>query len=155
VTFNVKKFMSENFSYREKEIEGVEPDLKNYNYGKKGKAKFKVRGLTGIELATVRDAVSQNQDIESLIEMLGSNISRDKVDAFKDAFGMSGKAPADWVRRVAILRLGCVDPEMQQDEVVKFGETFPITFSKLTDEIMILSGQGKLGESTASGATRK
>jgi hypothetical protein len=147
--------MSQNFTYREKEIEGIEPELKNFNSGKKGKVKFKVRGLTGIELATVRDAVSKNQDIEQMVEMIGSNISRDKVDAFKEALGMGDKAPADWVRRVAILRLGCVDPQMKQDEAVKFGETFPITFSKLTDEIMILSGQGKLGESIASGATQK
>ena len=33
--------MAENFSYREKEVEGVEPDLKDFNSGKKGKVTIK------------------------------------------------------------------------------------------------------------------
>jgi hypothetical protein len=152
VSFDLKKFETTNFNYREKEIDV--PELKDFFSGKK-KPKWKIRGLTGIELAEVRASVNRNKDIESMIEMLASDISKEKVDAFKDALGLSDKAPADWVRRVAILKLGSVDPEMNQENAVKLGETFPVTFSTLTDQIQILTGQGKLGESSASGTTRK
>ena len=81
--------------------------------------------------------------------------SKDKVDAVKEALGLSGKAPDDWVRRITILMLGSVDPPIERSDAVKLGEVFAVTFSRLTDQIQVLTGQGKLGESSASGATQK
>jgi len=150
--FNDKKFASTNFIYREKEIDV--PELKEFYDGRK-KPIWIVRGLTGIELAEVRDAVTRNQNFERLVQKMTSNLSRDKVEAVTTAFGMGDDLPDDYVRRLKILGLGSVDPKLPHDQVVKLADTFPVTFSRLTDEIMILTGVGKLGESNASGTIQK
>ena len=150
--FNAKKFETTNFNYREKDIDI--PEMKDFFDGRK-KPIWRVRGLTGIELANVRDAVTRNQNFERLVQQLTSNLSKTKVEAVTTAFGMGDDLPDDYVRRLTILKLGSVDPILPHDQIVKLAETFPVTFSKLTDEIMILTGAGKLGESTASGMTQK
>jgi hypothetical protein len=152
LSFDLKKFETTNFNYREKEIDV--PELKEFFNGKK-KPKWKIRGLTGIELAEVRASVNKNKDIEKMVELISSEFSKDKIEAFKEAFGMNDQAPDDWVRRVTILIFGSVDPVVDRPLAVKFGEVFPVTFQTLTDQIQILTGQGKLGEFTASGQTQK
>jgi hypothetical protein len=150
--FNAKKFETTNFIYREKEVDV--PELKEFFDGRK-KPIWIVRGLTGIEMAGVRDAVTKNQNFEKLIEQLTSSLSKDKVEAVTTAFGMGDDLPDDYVRRLKILKLGSVDPVLPHDQVVKLADTFAVTFSRLTVEIMIVTGAGKLGESNASGTIQK
>lgn len=152
MSFDLKKFETTNFSYREKEIDV--PALKEF-FSSKEKPRWKIRGLTGIELAMVRESVNKNKDIESMIEMLAGGKSEEKIGAIKEALGLSDKAPDDWVRRVTILMLGSVEPKVERSLAVRLGESHPVTFSMLTDQIQILTGQGKLGESSASGAIKK
>lgn len=125
MSFDLQGFQTTNFEPRTKEIDV--PQLKKW-FAKKEKPIWIVRGLSGIELAQVREAVARNRDLDKIAELLGSQVSKDKVEAIKKAFGFSDDAPADWVRRVAILKLGSVDPEMDQETSVKFGETYPVIF---------------------------
>jgi hypothetical protein len=151
MSFDVKKFETTNYVDRIEEvpIDKSEPELKKLFTGK-GKKVFKVKQLTGIELFTMREAVGRNKDLEGIVELLASQASKDRVDGVKKAFGMTDdNTPEDWVRRVHILKFGLVDPDLRKkhETVVKFGETFPVTFTTLTDKIIALTGQGKSGES--------
>jgi hypothetical protein len=135
------------------------PALKNL-FEKNEKPVWIVRGLTGIELAEVREAAQRNLNLEGLIELAASNLPKEKIKAVKEIIGLPGESksegsPDDYVRRLAILRLGSVEPEIEQPLAVKLAANYPVIFSKLTDEIMVLTGQGRLGEFKASGTTPK
>ena len=80
---------------------------------------------------------------------------KNKVSAALEAIGISDKLPDEYVRRLNVLRLGSVEPEIDHEDAKKIADYNALVFSKLTDEIMILTGYGKSGESNASGPTRK
>ena len=157
MTFDLNKFEATNYKDRTKKI--PVPALKKF-FGDKEKPVWTVRGLSGIELAEVREAAQRNLNLESVIELIMSNIPKEKVKAVKDIIGLPGESksegsPDDYVRRLAILRLGSVEPKVEQPIAVKLAANHPVTFSTLTDEIMALTGKGRLGEFSASGTTPK
>jgi hypothetical protein len=146
MNFDLKKFETTNFVDRTEEIEV--PELKDF-FDKKAKPVWKVRGMTGTEIAKMHDAVNRARDFEGILELIASGSSKDKIEGFKKALGISDDVPADFVRRVNMIKLASVDPDMsdKQELVVKLGEAFPVVFRTISDAIQRLSGQGKLGES--------
>lgn len=152
MAFDFKKFKSANFSFREKEVEVVQ--MKEF-FENGDKPVFKIRGLTGEELFQVRSAVQRAQNIEELVSQLSSGNVKQKVSAALDALGLGNGLPDDYVMRLRILHFGSVEPDLDMEHCKKIADAFPTAFTKLTDEIQILTGAGKLGESKPSGTTRK
>jgi len=164
MTFDLKKFDTAKF--RRRTAEEPVPELEEFfaEAGKKaaGKKKkneppvFRVQSLTGHELAEVKQAVRNNGSLEALAEALTSQVTKEQMAGFREALGLADKNPDDLVMRLAVLRLGCVDPAMEQSRAVRLADAYPSVFYRLTDRILTLTGQGKtLGESNASGTTRK
>jgi hypothetical protein len=150
--FDVEGFQAASFSFREKDI--PVPALKKF-FGKDEKPVFKIRGLTGEEMFRVRAAVSRAQNIEELVNQIAAGNIKEKVAAAVEAMGLGDGLPDDFVMRLNILKLGSVDPDLDFEDCKKVADKFPTMFSKLTDEIQVLTGKGQLGESQPSGATRK
>ena len=145
--FDIQKFETADYKFREKRI--PVPELKPFFNGET--AEWVVRNLTGAELAAVRDSVQRSKDIEAIIEGLASKNGKDKVEAIKDALGITGDSD-DYIRRLTVLELGTVSPKIARKHAVKLSEAHGVLFSTLTNEIYNLSGQGKsLGEPIASG----
>jgi hypothetical protein len=148
--FDLTKFETEQYRHRESVI-AVPALAKFFTEGEK--AEWKVRGLTGIEIAKVRESKKRAQNIEGLIERIASNVLSEKVTAVMDALGIDADSPDDYVQRLTMLEIGSVSPKIRRPHAVKLADVSPIEFHRLTDEIMNLTGQGKLGESSASGTT--
>jgi len=153
MAFDIEKFSSADLKQREAEVSV--PELKDF-FGKDEPTVWIVKGLTGEEHARVNDAVKQNKDLGALVQSLFSSSTEKKVDAIREAFGMSDEVPDDIVRRIAILRYGSVSPECSQELAVKIAKSFVIVLFNLTTKIMELTGLGStLGELKASGQTKE
>lgn len=145
--FDIQKFETADFKFREKRV--PVPDLKPFFNG--DDPVWTVRNLTGAELALVRDSVQRAKDLESIIDALAKGSGKDKVDAIREAMGITGDSD-DYIRRLTVLELGTVSPKIQRKHAVKLSEAHGVLFTSLTNEIYQLSGQGKsLGEPIASG----
>jgi hypothetical protein len=148
--FDLEKFQTETFKARESEVAVAE--LAPF-FGEGEKAIWRVRGLTGSEVARVKDSVQRAKDVEGLVAKLAGTM-RDKIDGVMTAFGLNvGDESDDYVRRLTVLELGSIDPKIKRENAVRVADVAPILFYRLTDEIYMLTGRGKVGESIAFGTT--
>ena len=153
MAFDVKKFMKTSFSPREAEVEV--PDMKEF-FGESEKPIFKVRGLTGPELARVHDAQDKHKDLAGILDAIASNVSEDKIAGIVKTLGLSTDTPAEIVRRLEMFTLGVLEPKVDLDVAVKIADTFPIEFYSVTSKISELTGKGQLpGKPQTSGETPK
>ena len=151
MSFNTQKFMNVNFTPRTKEV--PVPDLKEW-FDKDETPIFKVRGLTGNELARVHEAVDKHKNISGILDGILSTKSKDKIEAIRAAIGIDADVPSEIAKRLEMLTIGSVDPEISLEVAVKISETFPIEFYQLTTAISELTGQGHIsGKPKPSGVT--
>lgn len=114
-----------------------------------------VRGLTGEESAIAKQAVQENQNIEAVLKAVGSKIGKDLEAGVKELAGLHSasdeKVPDELIQRFSWLTMGSVDPICDHELAVKLAENFPEDFYQLTNKIMQLTGQGRVGELPGSG----
>ena len=148
MSFDLDLFMNQKFTSRTEDVQV--PDLKMF-FGKKEKPVITVRGLTGEELARVREHVEKYRAIGKLIEGFASGKDAEKIAAIKESMGITDKVPEDFAKRLQMLVTGSVSPKFAQDQAVKLARVFPIEFYNLTNIIIRLTGMGSLsGESAPS-----
>lgn len=152
MAFNEKKFMNTNFTPRTKDI--PVPDMKDF-FDPKDELIFRVRGLTGHELARVHEAEDKHRNLAHLISGLMSNQTQEKIDAIRTAMGVTEDVPAEIARRLEMLSVACVEPKISLEVAVKFCETYPIEFYAVTGAISELTGKGQVpGKPKPSGETK-
>jgi len=154
VRFDKKKFAKAKFEPRIEEVSV--PALAAF-FDEGSKPVFKVRGLTGEEMARCNEAQAKAKNIGAVVEALVGSNQKDKVTGLREALGMSEDSlPEDLAKRIEMVRYGCVDPEFDQQGAAKLFQVAPVDGFSLSNKIMILSGQGMtVGEPSASGKTRK
>lgn len=101
-----------------------------------------VRALSSEDVAIMNEAQIRNKSVESLIGAAISASMTDKADAIKSMMGLGDELPDDTARRIEALILASIKPECDRETAVKISLYYPTVFSKLTDEIFLLSGQG-------------
>ena len=133
------------------------PELSGY-FGKDEPARWIVRGLTAAEIGRANTAAEKGLDhVKALIAAMAGDGS-DKAATMRKAFGLSDdEVPQDVSRRIELLTIGSVSPELgsdKRDVAVKLAETFPTIFYNLTNQILTLTGQGaEVGKPRRSGKT--
>jgi hypothetical protein len=137
--FDKKKFVKAAFVSRTEAI--PVPDLKDF-FEEKDKPVWIVRNLTGHELGKVNEAADRNKSIAAIMEGIISADAQDKVAAIKASLGLDDSTPADIVKRIEMLTVGSVDPQIDHELAVKLCENYPIEFFQLTNAITRLTGQG-------------
>jgi len=153
MAFDEKKFMNTKFTPREREVKV--PDMKDF-FEPKEPPVFRVRGLTGNELATVHEAVEKHKNIAALIEGLLSKGTEEKIEAIRNALGVSSDVPGEIARRLEMITIGAVQPVITLEIAVKFCEVYPIEFYEVTTAISELTGRGQVpGKPKPSGETTK
>lgn len=153
MSFDLKKFSKAKFVPR---TEAVAVPALGAFFADEAKAEFKVRGLTGEEMARVNEAQAKNKNIAAVVEAIASSSQADKVRGLKDSLGLGGDMPSDLVRRIEMLSLGCVEPELDIQAASKIFKVAPVDGYSLTNKITVLSGQGMtVGEQPASGKGKK
>ena len=146
MAFDIEKFTAANFNDRTEDV--PVPRLKAFFKLKKGENPvWKIRGLTGLESASAKQAVADNKNMDAIIKAIGTTIQADKVAGIRELAGLaSDAAPDDLVLRYSWLKSGSVDPVCDQALALKLATNFPEDFYLLTNKIMMLTGQGRLGE---------
>jgi len=146
--FDIQKFTSQAFQPREHDI--PVPALAAWFKGaaKKDEAgaeqppAWKVRGLTGPELAKCNEAQQRNRNRAAIAEGLASG-SDDKIaSAIKEILGTGQAVPDDIAKRIEMLVLGSVEPKCSHQVAVKLADAFPVEFFEITTAIVRLTGQG-------------
>ena len=149
--FDIQKFRDAKAVPRIKEIP-VPQLIKFFEEGEK--PIIKIRNITGHELAACKEAVVNNARIRAMVEKLVSSDSKQKAAGICEALGVSDKTPDDLVRRINILRYGMLEPEITNEDAVRFASIWPELFYDITNQIFILTGLGAdLGELNASTET--
>lgn len=150
---DVNRFKNTKFEKRTEEVKV--PALKDF-FKKGEKPVFKVRGLSGPEMAEVHAAVDKYKNIGKLLEGLLSEDIKAQVEAIKESMGVTEKTPVDLVRRLEMFKLGMVEPKVDAEFTLKYAEHFPIDFYHVTNRISNLSGRGSMpGKPHPSGKTQK
>ena len=149
--FDLIKFRSTEKERRTKDV--PVPELA-YFYPKSKKKEtpvWTIQNMTGEELYKMRESVERNRDIEKTLAALGSG---DNAEVAKSALGVSNNVPEDLARRLSVLVSGTVQKDFSRADAVSLAKAHPLTFDRLTNEIMILSGVGaRPGEKNGSGTT--
>jgi len=153
MTFDVKKFSKEKFSFR---IAAVPvPDLKAF-FPEGDEPVWKVRGLTGHEVGRAAESSDRSKSMAAIITSLVGDSAKEKADSLMEAMGLSKDVPADIAKRIEHLALGSVDPVCTIDLAVLLCERFAIEFYQLTNKIMELTGMGQVpGKQPPSGEMQK
>jgi len=140
--FDADKFASAAFKRREEDV--PVKDLAAWFKGtKEGEVPvWRVRGLTGEELARVNEAQARNRNKNAVIDALNSDKSEKMTDAIKELIGTGNSVPDDLARRIEMLTIGSVAPECTHQVAVKLAEAFPVEFYELTTKITQLTGLG-------------
>ncbi|NIC05267.1 hypothetical protein [Billgrantia bachuensis] len=140
--FDVQKFTSAAFSPRTDEVpvEALRPFFKGLSA--KQKPKWKVRGLTGAELALCNEAQARNRNRNAIAEGMLSGVDDKVAEAVKALLGADGKVPDELAKRIEMLVIASVEPACTHQVAVKLAEAFPVEFNQLTNEIVKLTGQG-------------
>jgi hypothetical protein len=150
--FNTNKFMQTDLVARE--IDVPVPDLKDW-FDKDDKPVWKVRGLSGSEMAKSQESATKSKNILAVIESITGNAKKEKVEALKELLGTDDSVPVELAKRMEQLVMGSIEPEIDLSLAVKLSQHHPVTFMQITTEILKLTGLGsvdsvKLGHSTKS-----
>lgn len=137
--FDKKKFMKAEFEQRTEKVPVKE--LKEF-FNEDEDPVWIVRNLSGHELGKVNEAAQRNRTIGAILDGILSAEVKDKVDAIKAAIGMTDNTPDDIARRIEMLTIGSVDPEIDHETAVRICAYHPTRLYELTNMITLLSGQG-------------
>ncbi|WP_136247932.1 hypothetical protein [Halomonas borealis] len=160
--FDISKFTSTSFTPREEDV--PVPDLAAFFSGtpekdESGNAKpplWRVRGLTGAELAKANEAVQMNRNRVAIAEALAAGKDQQLTEALRELIGNGDAVPDDTAKRIEMLTIGSVSPGCTGQLAVKLAEAFPIEFTQLTNKIMQLTGLGgEPGKPKRSSGTKK
>lgn len=138
-----------NARFRPRRAEVEVPELA-FMFDEGEKHVFQVRGLVSEELAQADDAKNRQERMAKAFAAVAAGGA--SVEQLQEVMGLDDKAPAAFVRELAVVRLGCVEPELQHSHVLKIAH-HPMVFRRLVNKILSLSGEGpemgKPGRSTA------
>lgn len=139
--FDIQKFTSTTFKPREHDH--AVPDLAPY-FSDLGDAKpvWRVRGLSGGELARVNEAKENNRARTAIAEGLLSGREDQMTDAVRELIGDGEAVPDDLAKRIEMLVIGSVAPACDHQLATKLAAAFPVEFYQLTSKITELTGLG-------------
>ncbi len=151
MAFDTNKFQCTKFSERTEDV--PVPDLQQFF---KGDAVWKVRGLSGEEMAIVDESEARAKNMLATTAALVGAEQKEKISAMRELLGVSEKTPLTLLRRIDTLLLGSVEPKIDRQLAVKLADCYPMEFKLLVLTILTLAGKGKVpGKLPCSGETPK
>lgn len=145
-TFNPTAFMKSNLTPRTAEV--LLPSLITWFDHDKDieekdkKATFKVKGLSGHEMALVYQAAEDNKKLDTAATVL-ANGNTVALAQMRESMGLNATdTPESLVKRLKMLQLGSVEPKFDNITAVKLAQSFPMEFYELTNLITQQTGMG-------------
>lgn len=141
MTFDLKHFRTAKIDHRFSMV--AVPGLASF-FGDDEKPEWKVRNLTGAEVASVREEIERNTASRTAIQTVEqSGAAENVIHAFRTIAGvMPGTVPDEHVRFLSIVRLGSVEPAINHQDAVRLAEIRPIEFMSIGREVLHLTGLG-------------
>lgn len=151
--FDIKAFSREKFIPNEEDV--PVPDLKPFFKGE-GAPAFRVRGLTGEELYRVKQAAETTANMRAMLDALSAGVPAERAASIREAFGLGGSTPEEYAKRIEMLLIATVKPQLDRPTVVKLFTCYPAAMSAVSDAILKLTGMGQVpGKSSGSGETQE
>jgi NADPH-dependent glutamate synthase beta subunit-like oxidoreductase len=143
--FDVAKFETATFEDRTESI--PVPILARF-FDEGAEPVWVVRGLTGMECALAKQAVRASKNLEVAVEsLLEGKLNKKNIKELKAALGFSSdNVPEELVQRYTWIECGSVNPVCSHEMAMKLAVNFPEDFFDITNKIMGLTGDGRLGE---------
>lgn len=137
MAFNAEKFKAAEFAARTETVE-IAKMQEFFDDGEK--PEFVVRGLSAHELQRAIDAGARQGGLDSVVKAIASK--GEQVEAIRKALGMTKDTPGEIAKRLEMLVLGSVSPQLDSAAAAKLAEVCPVEFYDLTNKITMLTGQG-------------
>lgn len=137
--FDAKRFMSTQFVPREEDV--PVPDMKDF-FEEDAKPVWRVKGLGGQELGVANASAERNRNMEAVLEGIVSAVSAKKAEAIRKLIGARDDVPDDIAKRLEMLVLGSVAPEVDVELAIKICRVYPVEFYDITNNINRLTGMG-------------
>lgn len=155
--FDVNGFMRAELKHRTEAV--PVPAMKSF-FPEDATPEIVVRGMSATEIAKANEAEARNSMLSAMAKAMvkPGKGSKEQVDQIRAAIGLAGEVPGELAKRIEMLTMCSVSPELPQNAVVKLAEKFPVEFYALTNKITELSGQGAevvSGKSPPSGKNQK
>jgi len=151
--FDAKKFLEEKFEPRRKSY--PVPQLASW-FPKGEKPVWVIKSIGAAEIGRADESVGNEAMTDKILTALTAMNSEEVVDKIRELMGRSGDKPKTIAKRIYHLIYGSVDPVCTLELAVRLCDNFPVLFLELTNEILMLSGQGfEPGKSPPSGKTQK
>jgi len=138
--FNIAEFQNQKIIHRTGEV-AVERLAKYFPEGEK--PVWKVRGLSGEEMARVGDDVSSNANIGTPKD---NPLGNELADVIKRITGKGENVPDSHVHKMAMVEYGSVDPKVSRQDVVKLAAVSVIDFLAIFTKIAELTTMGTVTE---------
>jgi len=139
--FDIGKFQNTDLQLRTREVSMTALPDKFFPEG--SEKKFKVRQLTGNEIAACNEAVNAATQARALVEKIMAGSAREKADAICESLGLSAELKPESVREMNWVHKGIIDPVgFGYDQVVRLHSFYYVDFKQLFNEIVSLTGMG-------------
>ena len=139
MAFESGRFMAEKFEPRT--IAVPVPELKQW-FDKGENPTWTVRGLTGIEIARANEVAAKRSISTAILEGLLTMKATEVKEAVSRLVGRGDDIPEDLAKKVEHLVMASVDPICDEDLALRINKAYPTVFLTLSQNIIILSGQG-------------
>uniref|UniRef100_A0A6M3J2J7 Uncharacterized protein n=1 Tax=viral metagenome TaxID=1070528 RepID=A0A6M3J2J7_9ZZZZ len=132
------------------------PDMAEFFGGSKKDAKWKVRGLEGVEVGRAKAAAARNRNVAAILEGLVSPSKKEIASSMAKLVGVGDDVPDDIAIRIEHFIMGSVEPEADLELAKTVCRSFPVEFYTITTKILELTGAGHLpGKPKPSGKKEK
>ena len=151
MSFDLERFRSAQLGPREADVRVQ--DLAHW-FADGAPPVWRVRGLTGEEIARSNEASQRHETIASAVEAFAAASGGDKAGALSELIGYSGSVPADLAKRFDHLVFGSIEPKIDREIAVRLFKDYPVVGFHLTNRILELTGLGPdVGKLPPSGET--
>ena len=138
--FDARSFIHSTFEARTAEVRI--PELAPFFDG--AEPVFKVRGLSGIELAQCTEAAGAQKMRADLVASLIDGSDEERTKALLESFGLGAHVPGELVRYHELIIRGTVEPVIDRETSVLLATRYPVDHRGLALKIMELTGAGQL-----------
>lgn len=141
MSFDLERFRAASLSPREADVRVS--DLTHW-FGDGADPVWRVRGLTGEEVARANEASARHELVANAVEALSAAARRDgdQVEALKTLIGYGTETPAELAKRFDHLVFGSVSPKIDREIAVRLFRAYPHVGYHLTNKILELTGLG-------------
>ena len=140
MSFDLAGFRRAEFTPRVGEVDVSQSALAGFFPDDEPKV-WKVRSLDGNELQRCLEAQERQKEIASILTIISEN--KEAAERLKAHTGLAEKeTPAEIVKRLEMLAIASVAPEITRTDAVKIARVAPLEFLMITRKVSDLTGEG-------------